>query len=146
MRKPANSAGIVISLVISLSMLMIVFLVIQLPGLHSCALCLCSFVTCICMHVSACMSVCVCVSVCLSAYVFICMHILMHEWMCLYVYVCIVCVSVCMRICVSACVIVLYRLPYFSHVPMSDYFTFQTTDISIRYRLLQTYNNLTKID
>ena len=36
--------------------------------------------------------------------------------------------------------LVLYRLPYFSHVPMSNYFTFQTTDISIRYQLLQTYN------
>ena len=34
--------------------------------------------------------------------------------------------------------VVLYRLPYFSHVPMSDYFIFQTTDISIQYRLLQT--------
>ena len=28
---------------------------------------------------------------------------------------------------------------------MSDYFTFQTTDISIRYRLLQTYNKSYKI-
>ena len=28
---------------------------------------------------------------------------------------------------------------------MSDYFTFQTTNISIRYRLLQTYNKSYKI-
>ena len=42
-------------------------------------------------------------------------------------------------------VLVLCRLPYFSHVLMSDYFTFQTTDISIRYRLLQTYNKSYKI-
>ena len=41
--------------------------------------------------------------------------------------------------------VVLYRLPYFSHVPMSDYFTFQTTDILVRYRLLQTYNKSYKI-
>ena len=40
--------------------------------------------------------------------------------------------------------LLLYRLPYFSHVPMSDYFTFQTTDISIRYRLLQKYNKFYK--
>ena len=42
-------------------------------------------------------------------------------------------------------ILVLYRLPYFSHVPMSDYLTFQITDISIRYRLLQTYNKSYKI-
>ena len=42
-------------------------------------------------------------------------------------------------------ILMLYRLPYLSHVPMSDYFTFQTTDISIRYRLLQTYNKSYKI-
>ena len=41
--------------------------------------------------------------------------------------------------------LVLYRFPYFSHVVMSDYFTFQTTDISIRYQLLQTYNKSYKI-
>ena len=41
--------------------------------------------------------------------------------------------------------VVLYRLPYFSHVPMSDYFIFQTTDISIRYRLLQICKNHTKL-
>ena len=40
--------------------------------------------------------------------------------------------------------VLLYRLPYFSHVSMSIYFTFQTTDISIRYRLLQTYNKCYK--
>ena len=41
--------------------------------------------------------------------------------------------------------LVLYRLPYFSHVVMSDYFTFQTTDISIRCQLLQIYNKSYKI-
>ena len=41
--------------------------------------------------------------------------------------------------------LVLYRLPYFSHVLMSDYFTFETIDISILYRLLQTYNKSYKI-
>ena len=41
--------------------------------------------------------------------------------------------------------LVLYRLPYSSHVRMSDYFTFRTTNISIRYRLLQTYNKPYKI-
>ena len=41
--------------------------------------------------------------------------------------------------------LVLYRLPYFIYVPMSDYFIFQKTDISIRYRLLQTYNKTYKI-
>ena len=34
----------------------------------------------------------------------------------------------------------LYRLPYFRGVPISNYFSFQPADISIRYRLLQTYN------
>ena len=42
----------------------------------------------------------------------------------------------------STCpVVVLYRLPYFRGVPISDYFSFHPADISIRYRLLQTYNN-----
>ena len=46
---------------------------------------------------------------------------------------------------VSTYEVVLNRLPYFSHVPMSNYFTFQITDISIQYRLLQTYNKSYKI-
>ena len=50
-----------------------------------------------------------------------------------------------MYVCFSIIKLVLYRLPYFSHVLMSDYFTFQTTDISIQYRLLQTYNKSYKI-
>ena len=34
-------------------------------------------------------------------------------------------------------ILVLYRLPDFRSIPISDYFTFQTADISIQYRLLQ---------
>ena len=41
--------------------------------------------------------------------------------------------------------VVLYRMPYFSHVPMFHYFTIQTTDILIQYRLLQTHNKSYKI-
>ena len=40
--------------------------------------------------------------------------------------------------------IVLYRSPGFRSIPISDYFPFQTADISIRYRLLQTYNKTCK--
>ena len=42
-------------------------------------------------------------------------------------------------------VVVLYRLPHFRSVPISNYFKFQTADISIRYQLLQTYNKTHKI-
>ena len=45
-----------------------------------------------------------------------------------------VCMYVCIYVCMYVCMLVLYRMP------MSNYFTFQTIDISIRYRLLQTYN------
>ena len=41
--------------------------------------------------------------------------------------------------------IVLYRLPHFRSVPMSDSFKFQRADVLVRYWLLQTYNKTHKI-
>ena len=40
--------------------------------------------------------------------------------------------------------LVLYWLPHFGSVPISDYFKFQTADISVQYQLLQTYNKFYK--
>ena len=40
---------------------------------------------------------------------------------------------------------VLYQLPHFWGISISDYFKFQTADTSIRYRLPQTYNKMHKI-
>ena len=45
----------------------------------------------------------------------------------------------------SLSIVVLYRLPHFRSVPIFDYFKFQVADVSIRYRLLQTYNKTYKI-
>ena len=36
--------------------------------------------------------------------------------------------------------IVSYQMSHFRSVLISDYFKFQTADISIQYQLLQTYN------
>ena len=41
--------------------------------------------------------------------------------------------------------IVLYRLPHFRSVPMSDSFKFQTADVLLWYWLLKTYNKTHKI-
>ena len=56
----------------------------------------------------------------------------------------VVCVCVCVCTCLYVCTLVLYRLPDFRSILISDYFTFQTANISIRYRLLQTYNKTYK--
>ena len=41
--------------------------------------------------------------------------------------------------------VVLYRLPHFRSVQIFNYFKFQVADVSIRYRLLLTYNKTYEI-
>ena len=73
-----------------------------------------------------------------------CLHAVIKQYVCMCVRVCVhVCTCIC--VCTCVCTLVLYRLPHFRSVLIFDYFKFQVADISIRYRLLQTYNKTYKI-
>ena len=62
----------------------------------------------------------------------------------LYCYIC-TCITLWLFVRTCVIVLVLYWLPHFGNVLISDYFKFQTADISFQYRLLQIYNKLYKI-